>query len=395
MVRERVADIPESDPFERGPFTVHLRQLKLTGRSPRPVITRALIAAFVAWVPIVVLALVQGVALNDNPRDSMLLDIRAHVVFLFALPLLILAEVSVLRRLSSNAAHFWNSGLVPAERRADFDAALDSARRLLRSGWVALLMLVAAFGLMWLARTWAAPMELGTTWRTPAHLGGEPSLAVLWQRWVSLPLFLGAVLAWVLRFVVWGRFLVAMTKLDLRLIPSDPDGRGGLGFVTTSVPPAGLVGFALSVSLAGGMMDRIVHEGLSPLSWKWVPIVPVGLILLLSVTPLLVFYPLMWLTWRRGLLGYNRLTLAVGHQFERVWLPPPAGQNADSLQVNDFSATTDLFAIATNVYRMKLLPIDLLSLVAVIVPTVLPFVPVALTVVPMAELLRAVTRFLI
>ena len=142
-------------------------------------------------------------------------------------------------------------------------------------------------------------------------------------------------------------------------------------------------------------MDRIVHEGASPLSWKWVPVVPVTLILLLSVTPLLVFYPLMWLSWRRGLLAYNRLTLAVGQQFERAWLKAPAGESPDSLQVNDFSATTDLFSITTNVYRMNLIPFDLVSLVAVIVPTLLPFVPVALTVVPLLELLQAVTRFLI
>ena len=395
MVADRGTVSPELDLFERGPFTAHLRQLKLTGRSPRPVLARALIAAFLAWAPMVVLAIVQGVALADHPRESMLLDIRVHVVFLFALPVMILTETSVLRRLAANAAHFWNSGLVPSERRADFDAAVSSARRLLTSRWSALFMLLAAVGLVWLARGWAAPMEAGSSWRAPASLGGEPSLALQWQRWVSLPLFFGALLAWVLRFVVWGRFLLAMTRLDLRLIPSDPDGRGGVGFLTTSLPPCGLLGFALSSALAGGMMDRIVHDGASPLSWKWVPVVPVTLILLLSVTPLLVFYPLMWLSWRRGLLAYNRLTLAVGQQFERAWLKAPAGESPDSLQVNDFSATTDLFSITTNVYRMNLIPFDLVSLVAVIVPTLLPFVPVALTVVPLLELLQAVTRFLI
>ena len=91
----------------------------------------------------------------------------------------------------------------------------------------------------------------------------------------------------------------------------------------------------------------------------------------------------------------NLLAATVGQQFERAWLPPPAGQSPDSLQVNDFSATTDLFSITTHVYQMYLIPFDLVSRAAVIVPTLLPFVPVALTVVPLVDLLQAVTRFLI
>jgi hypothetical protein len=66
------------------------------------------------------------------------MEFRVHVVFLFALPLLIIAETSVLRRLAANARHFWDSGLVAQERRADFEAALDSARRLATSPWAAL-----------------------------------------------------------------------------------------------------------------------------------------------------------------------------------------------------------------------------------------------------------------
>src|SRR5262245_40715864 len=118
MVTERSAGAPGMDPFELGPFTVHLDRLKLSGRSPRRVLARAVLVALVAWVPTVVLAIVQGVALTANPRESMLLEIRVHVVFLLALPLLVFAETSVLRRLAANARHFWESGLIPRERQA-------------------------------------------------------------------------------------------------------------------------------------------------------------------------------------------------------------------------------------------------------------------------------------
>ena len=395
MVVDRGAVSPEIDLFERGPFTVHLRPLTLTGRAARPVLARALLVAFVTWVPAVVLAIAQGVAWNDNPRESMLLDIRVHSAFLLALPLLVIAEASVLRRLAANAAHFWNSGLVPAERRAEFDAAVASGRRLLTSPWVALLMLLAAYGVMLALRQWVVTGEQDSTWRMPARLGGEPSLALLWQRWVGLPLFFGVLLAWVWRFGVWGRFLLQMSRLELRLVAADPDGRGGLGFLTTSLPPCGLIGLAFSAALGGGMIDRIVHEGASPLEWKWVPIVPVVLMLLMCVTPLLVFYPTLWVVRRRAQLAYNRLTLAVGYEFQRAWLPAPAGEDPKALQANDFSATTDLYSVTANVYKMSALPVDLGGFLAIIIPTILPFVPVALSVVPIGELLQVVWGFLI
>ena len=240
---------PDIGLFDQGPFTQPLEVIKLSGRGPGRVMARAAIAALVAWVPIVLLAAVQGLALNDNPRESVLLDVRIHTVYLLALPLLVIAETSVLQRLASIAKHFWDSGVVPPERRSDFHAAVASARRRLTSRWVTAIMVLAAFGLVLAARQWLTTEDIVLTWRTPERLGGEPSLAALWQRWVGLPLFFGAFLVWVWRFGVWGLFLRSVSRLDLRLVPSDPDGRGGWAFwrppcrraassASRSVPPS-------------------------------------------------------------------------------------------------------------------------------------------------------------
>jgi hypothetical protein len=53
------------------------------------------------------------------------------------------------------------------------------------------------------------------------------------------------------------------------------------------------------------------------------------------------------------------------------------------LEVSDFSATTDLYQVASNVYAMRVIPIDLRNLVLLMLATLLPFVPVALMGVPL------------
>jgi hypothetical protein len=44
------------------------------------------------WVPLLILALIEGRALGPSPKESLLLDIATYVRFFLAVPLLILAE---------------------------------------------------------------------------------------------------------------------------------------------------------------------------------------------------------------------------------------------------------------------------------------------------------------
>ena len=117
--------------------------------------------------------------------------------------------------------------------------------------------------------------------------------------------------------------------------------------------------------------------------------------MLLCVTPLLALYPTMLKARRRAGFEYRTLTLAVGRQFQAAWLASQAGDAPEALKTTDFSATTDLFAVAANAYRMSPFPLDLPNLVSLVVPTLLPFIPVALTIVPVGELLQGVLRLVV
>src|SRR6187549_220871 len=95
---------------EGGPGDALLRRLRL---APLGIGSRraALVLMGVTWVPLLLLSVLQGVAVS-GPQIPFVYDIAAHVRFLVALPMLLLAEIPIGVRLRSAAAHFVSAGIV-------------------------------------------------------------------------------------------------------------------------------------------------------------------------------------------------------------------------------------------------------------------------------------------
>ena len=65
------------------------------------------------------------------------------------------------------------------------------------------------------------------------------------------------------------------------------------------------------------------------------------------------------------------------------------------MEVQDFSATTDLYAVAENVSEMRELPFTLRDLIGPIgVSAMLPFIPLALLAMPLEVILSGVAKLL-
>jgi hypothetical protein len=211
---------------------------------------------------------------------------------------------------------------------------------------------------------------------------------------VSLPLLLLLLLGWLWRICMWTRFLWLMSQMQLRLIPSHPDRAAGLRFVGRSLEAFMPLGLAIGVMAAGPALNQVVHEGVSPLKFKFLVVGVAAFAAALFVGPLLVFAARLIGEQRRGMFEYGSLAVRLGEQLERKWLlRRPVDKSA--LEVPDFSATTDLNSIAANVYQVQIIPIELRSLVLLLGATVLPFVPIALAAVPPSEIVRRIAGLLL
>src|SRR5215475_11073414 len=134
------SSLMRSGPFHRFQQTLHLED----SRNPRTE-RRAFLFALVSWLPLAALAAVQGLAINADPRRSLLLDLTVYARFLLAVPVFIIGESVADRRYSMIVNYLLGSGIVTGSERRAYDDLLSSTRRLRDSRAVEILWVVSAY----------------------------------------------------------------------------------------------------------------------------------------------------------------------------------------------------------------------------------------------------------
>jgi hypothetical protein len=355
---------------------------------------RTLIAILISWVPLAILAAIQLLILADETARSFFSDIAVHVRFLVAVPALIFAGAECVPRLLRIVNHFAETGLVTEPDNSQFTSAVFSTRRLFNSTISKVIRLVLVYIVVaTLALTFSADATL--SWHRRGSMGAfQLSPVGWWHALVSLPVLLIVFFGWVWRLVLWTRFLFLVSRLDLQLIPGHPDGAGGLKFVSSSLRGFRLVSFACGAIVAGSIADQVL-QGKQPLDFKYLAIGLMVFLVILFAGPMVIFLKKLRQTKARGIFEYGALARNVGAQFEAKWLRQNGSIDQKSLEVQDFSAANDLYSINKNVYAMREVPFTLKDLIGPIgVSALLPFIPLALLVMPMEVILKGVVKLL-
>src|SRR5262245_35787186 len=354
---------------------------------------RAELIVLVGWIPLVALAVAQSFILRNQTAKSFFSDFAVYARSLVAAPLFIVAEADCIPRLGRVARHFLDAGLIKEPDRTRFDAAVVSTRRLLSSGLAELIVALLAYGMVTFLMINVQPDEV-PSWYWLNSDYRTLSLAGWWNALVSVPLFILLFFGWLWRVFLWARFLWLMARLDLRLVPSHPDHAGGLMFVGDSLRAFWLVSFALGVIVAGQVANRITLYGESLTTFKHIAGGLVVLVLILFVGPLTLFIGKLRETKRRGDFVYGAVAGEVGRQFEWRRLKRGMGADDETSDAPDVSSTADLYGIVANVYAMKDFPFGLRSLGLLVAVALLPFVPVALMVMPLTEIIKDFAKML-
>ncbi|HXV83466.1 MAG TPA: hypothetical protein VEG60_26710 [Candidatus Binatia bacterium] len=375
--------------FDGGPPLRMEKSLGLVEPDRQRDFQRAALVVLIVWAPLFVLAAIQSLVLGENKLSSLLVDFTVHFRFLIAAPLFVLAESFVLPRLGQIVRHFIDAGLVVAAERPRFDAIAQQTRRLLNSLLAEILVVIIAYlAAVLLLRVF--PEENIPAW----HKVGKDGFtwAGWWNVWVSIPISIVLFLGWIWRLFLWGLFLCRVARLNLRLVAAHPDLAGGLQFVGASVRTFVPLAFALSAVVAGGVTERVSRMGASLFGFKFVIGALVVVLFIMFVGPILVFTGKLIEARRKGILEYGGLAGAVGRQLEKRWVQQLKDVDEKALDVQHFSATTDLYQVVSNVYQMKAVPLDVQDLIAMIVMILLPFLPALLFEIPLNEILADLVK---
>ena len=382
-------DAPEFSLVLGGPLFQLLRRAHLTDDALTHLRQRVVVIGLLGWLPLLVLSTLQGQVWGGSVAVPFLHDVEAHVRFLVVVPLLIVAELVVHRRMRFLVKQFLERELIPESAMPRFDAAIASAFRLRNSVPAELLLIAIVYGLgilvIW--RQYVA-LDAATWYATPAVDGPQLSLAGMWFGYVSLPLFQFLLLRWYFRLFIWMRFLWQVSRIELSLVPTHPDRTGGLGFLAGTAYAFMPLLLAHGALLAGNLANRIFHLGAALPDFKFEILLVVVLLLCIVLGPLLVFAPQLAQAKRTGNREYDTLAQRYVREFDAKWLRGGAPADEPLVGSGDIQSLADLGNSLEVVRDMRIAPVTKDAILRLGAAVVAPLVPLALTMMPLEDLLK-------
>ena len=371
-----------------GPLYQLLRRAHLSDDALSLQRRRIVVLALIAWLPLLLLATLSGSLFDGGVAVPFLYDVEVHVKFLVALPLLVMAELVVHQRMRTVVSTFGARHLVAPADVARLDSAIASAYRL-RNSITAELLLIAivyAVGISVVWRQYVA-LDAATWYATPATGGSTLTVAGIWYGYVSLPLFQFLLCRWYFRVCIWARLLWQVSRIPLALVPTHPDRVGGLGFLSNTVYAFVPLVLAHGALLAGTLASQIFYAGARLTDFRLEILLLMIFVVFLVVGPLLVFAPQLSRAKRTGLREYGTLAQGYVRAFDEKWL---RGGTVDEpmLGSGDIQSLADLGNSFEIVRGMRIVPVTKEAMLQLGVATLIPIVPLVLTLMPLEELLQ-------
>lgn len=372
-----------------GPLFQLLRRAHLSDDALAMVRQRIVIIVLLAWLPLLLLAALDGQVLGSKVAVPFLFDIEVHVRFLVALPLLIVAELVVHQRMRPLLQQFFERKMIPEDAIPRFEAAVAAAFRLRNSvlAEIILIVLVYGFGILVVWRQYIA-LDTATWYAVPSGDGSQLSLAGMWFGYVSLPIFQFLLCRWYFRLFIWTRFLWQVSRIELSLLPTHPDRLGGLSFLSGQIHAFTVLAVAHGALLAGTLANRIFFLDAQLLQFKFEIGSVVLLMFCLFLLPLLMFGPQLARAKRKGSREYGVLAERYAREFDEKWVRGGAPSGEPLLGSGDIQSLADLGNSFTVVREMRIVPVKRDDVIRLAVATLLPIVPLALTMMSFEDLIK-------
>jgi len=346
----------------------------------------ASVVVFLVLVPPFVLAALGGTAWGNAADITFVRDVDALARLLVVVPLLVLASHGIGVGLGGAMRYLEETSLVPDSENATYEDARRDLQRRVRSRPMMGVILILAILVSWFV--FRDSLEVGlvadrSDWIVSPGDGGL-TMAGWWYVFISRPVVSFLMLLWAWRYLCWCVFLLRLASIDLRILPAHPDHTGGLLPLARAHIEFVLVGFALNTALSGTIANEILYGTMTTAEVR--PLIAFFTILtvLMLALPLAVFVPGLLRAKRGGIIEYGHLGHDLTQEFDERWRE--GGHKL--LDTTDTSAMADFGADYNLVRQLRSFPLGLHQVMAITVLLALPFAPLGLTQISLADLLK-------
>lgn len=351
---------------------------------PREIIA----AVMIAWVPLVILTAGSGVAFGHKVRIPFLADLVQYARFWVALPCVLGLGRFVNPRLEKVLNSFLGSRIVSTADLDRFQSAIARARSLTSSMLSESTILAFVYFYTWFGLQRDISYAI-SSWNQNCPAAGW------WFRWISMPLLLFFTCLWIWRLGVWAYLLYQISRLNLRVVATHPDGVGGLNFVNVGIRRFCVLVFAISSILCASIGEEILFSGAGLRDYELE--LALFFILCLSVIlgPLMVFTPALVRSkldfWGR----YGPLSSRYVQGFDDKWASPAGASRQDLLGTPDIQSLADLGHGYSVISQMRTILPNRNTIGIFAIAYVLPAIPLLSSVISLRRVFSEVYTLLL
>jgi len=380
-IDQQAREIPIS--LIRGGFFYQVQEkARLIGPHTWGLRRRLPLALAIAWLPLPILAATHG---GVDDLRALLVDYRVYARAFIAIPLLLVAQVTMETRFREMVQHFLDANIIRIADLSRFHQIMQRTRRLRDAKLPEFIIIVAVYvqvgylvesGRFNLA-AWAVDAAPGSM--TPAAYYSVLVTQVLFLTLLSIA-------AW--KWLIWVDVLRQLSRMPLQLDATNGDLAAGLGFLGET--PRAFVPVVLAVSAVIGSYWRAqLSTGQLTLELlKWPASAYAVMLLLIFFLPLALFTPALLREKRLSIRRYGSIQHLVSLQFRHKWTTHRNQHVEDLLSAPDVSSLADLSAAFKNVEQMSAYPFRKSSVVAFLLALAVPMIPVVTTQIPLKEIMK-------
>src|SRR4030095_14974161 len=373
-----------------GPVHNALLKAKLD-LEPKSIITRK-IYFFISftWLPLLIFSISQSSAYNPAITVSLVNDIVVWVRFFVALPILFYAERAIKVRVSGTLNHFIESGIINQSNYDSYEAIVKKLIKIRNSVIPEIIILAASYAvvLLFWKKTDAANMV--STWLFNADK--TLTLSGYWYYFVSAPIFQFFLYRLIFKFFLWAVFLYKVSKIELNLVPINPDQCGGLNFLGITTVVWGFIGIAQGSVVSAQMSTFILYYNKHLNDYKFAICITILILLILYFFPMLFFMGKLLQVRYRGFMEYGVLSNKYVEGFNTKWIKGYNPENESLLGTGDIQSLADLFNSYQIIEKMKIVPFNLKQTLFLILMTAIPYFPLLFFIITPLQILEYIVQ---
>ncbi len=366
-----------------GPFYRLQRKSRLMAEDRWHFGRRVILAITVGWVPLVLAT----VLFNPHALVVLLKDYLVYSRLWIAVPVLLIGQVLMETRFRMIVTHVREAKLLDEAGLRQLDDVIFRLRLLRDSIAPELIIIALAYArtvVVWktridIAPAWAVFHSAGMVHATPAGWYYALVSQMIYQFLIGLALW---------KWLLWAFFLLRLSRMDLKLVATHPDGHGGLGFLGLSPLGFSPIAFAAATAIGATWRYEILNAGAHLKDFRLAAIVLLLLVIVVALGPLACFVPTLAALRRRGILEYGILAQIHSTDFHDKWILHREGREEEFLTAPEISAMTDFGASYENIEKMLPFPLDKGALLGLAVAVLLPMLPAVLAEIPLKEVLK-------